>query len=106
MEQTTRLAIVATDAFLKEFHSALVIFVVACSSFMFSKRWVPGSIRPVMISTVVLVAEMNIHKRGNRDKNAAIIKNRYLPTVAIRLAIISDHLPSSVQMRESLLKQR
>jgi hypothetical protein len=100
MEQTKRLAMVATEALRKEFHKALVILVVACSSLRFSKRWVPGRIRPVITSTEELVAETNIHSRGNRAKNAATESTRYFPALAARRIVIVDHLPSSAQRQE------
>ena len=94
MEQTKRLAMVATVALREEFHKALVILVEARSSLGFYKRWVPGRIRPVITSTEEMVADTNIHSRGNRAKDAATERIRYFPARAARRSVIADHLPS------------
>ena len=90
MAATRTVRTVAITVIIREFLMPVTMFVVVNSVRMLVSSWLPGSIRPLVISTEALVAPITIHRNGKMDRKDAILRNTYFPTFLIML-ITSRH---------------
>jgi hypothetical protein len=81
IEQITKLARVPIRVFRREFRKARPRDTVERRTLKFSSRWVPKNSFPLIISTLRLVAAVNIQKKGNPEKKQTKIKKIYINKV-------------------------
>jgi hypothetical protein len=78
MEQTRRLTRVPIALIRREFQKARSTDTVSDKCFIFSRRYEPKKIFPFIISILLFVAEIIIHKNGIPENTQTIIKNKYI----------------------------
>jgi hypothetical protein len=78
MEHTKRLAKVPSTLIRREFQKALPTDTVAVRVLMFSTRYDPKKNLPAMMSILLLVIEIIIHRKGITEKKQTTIKKAYM----------------------------